>query len=124
MCERCKAPESTYHVLWECECFSPLRGIPVDALPPRVCIAAAGLPAAGEMNDTELLAIYHQVDTIIQAYNELRPRATWRAQVAPHNYRVAAGLIRLHGKTPPPPGGWHPIGPSAPSRRPPDDNGH
>eukprot|EP00971_Amphidinium_carterae_P195858 3886711-Amphidinium_carterae.1 len=107
-CPECQLPETTYHVLWECSCLCAQREIKVESLPTRTCVAAAGLPAPGEMNDAQLTALYGQVARVVRAYETLRPRADWKMQVAPASRKVAACAVRLNKKTPPPPGGWIP----------------
>eukprot|EP00971_Amphidinium_carterae_P063292 1252457-Amphidinium_carterae.1 len=105
LCETCQEPDSTFHVLWECGCLAHKRELQVTELPPRTCVAAAGLPAPGEMTDVQLTALYMQVVAIIIEYEALYPRASWKHLIVPAA-AAAPRRIRLNGKTPPPPGGW------------------
>eukprot|EP00971_Amphidinium_carterae_P098545 1948920-Amphidinium_carterae.1 len=123
MCDVCGAPETTHHILWECPLFAQHRQIGLHQLPVRPCVPAVGAPAMGEMTDALLTSLYGQVADIVLAYQRLRPKNEWRAQVAPVHSALATCQIRLRTKTAPPLGGWQ----DPPSMRTPcriDHNGH
>eukprot|EP00971_Amphidinium_carterae_P223629 4437009-Amphidinium_carterae.2 len=123
MCDVCGAPETTHHILWECPLFAQHRQIGPQQLPVRPCVPAVGTPAMGEMTDALLTSMYAQVADIVLAYQRLRPKNEWRAQVAPVHSAPATCQIRLRTKTAPPLGGWQ----DPPSMRTPcriDHNGH
>eukprot|EP00971_Amphidinium_carterae_P108075 2139746-Amphidinium_carterae.1 len=102
LCETCQEPDSTFHVLWECSCLAHKRELQLTELPARTCVAAAGLPAPGEMTDAQLSALYVQVVAIIIEYEALHPRASsrpsWKHLIAPAT-ALAACRIRINGNS-------------------------